>query len=319
MEHKTAVGPRDFFLWIAATIALYVSVVSVLALWFEFIDRLWGEASQYMYDPYSAGIRVAVASLIIVFPLYVYFMRILHEDIRSMPERKELWVRKWVLGFTLFLAAFTIVIDLIVLINAFLGGEELTASFVLKVFSVLIVMGGAFLYYLHEVRGTWESRKKLSQQIAAAVSAVVAISVIGAFYFIGSPQTQRFMRYDQQKVSDLQSVQWQVTDFWQQKQRLPVSLSELEDPLRGMTIPQDPQSKDGMVYEYSVVDKDTFALCATFNLATAQRIVDENAKEIGYSGMPTPADEKYWMHETGRTCFERTIDPDKFPPYTKGM
>jgi hypothetical protein len=318
MEHKPSVGPRDFFLWTAATIALYVSVISLLALWFEFIDRLWGEASQYMYDPYSAGIRIAVASLVIVFPLYVYFMRKLHEDIRIARERKELWVRKWLLGFTLFIAAFTIVVDLIVLINAFLGGEELTTSFILKVASVLVVVGGAFMYYLHEVRGTWEWKKELSQWIAAGVSVIIAASVIAAFYFIGSPQTQRFMRYDQQKVSDLQSIQWQVTDYWQQKQKLPASLNELEDPLRGMTIPQDPQAKEGQMYEYAAKDKDTFELCATFNLATPARTVEDASPDVSYP-TPTPADEKYWKHDTGRACFERTIDPDKFPPYSKGM
>jgi hypothetical protein len=86
-----------------------------------------------------------------------------------------------------------------------------------------------------------------------------------------------------------------------------------------MTIPQDPQAKEGQMYEYAAKDKDTFELCATFNLATPQRASDEDIKDAAYPTMPTMADEKYWKHEAGRTCFERTIDPDKFPPYNKGM
>ncbi len=315
MEHTPTTGPKDFFLWVAATVALYVSVVSLLALWFELLDRWLGTPSFAGYvDPYSTGIRIAVASLIVIFPLYVYFMRQLHSDIRAHHEKKELWVRRWLLVASLFIAGLTLVIDLIVLINAFLGGEELTAAFVLKILAVFVVVGGAFLYYVHEVKGTWERAEGLSKMIAGAVAVIVLASVATAFMFIGSPATQRMMRYDAQKVSDLQSLQYQITDFYQQKERLPLSIDELKDPLRGNVVPIDPQEADGFAYQYRPVTPLSFMICATFNL--------ENVQEKGTT-TPRPVDMyvdpamEYWQHKAGETCFVREVDPEKFPPYAK--
>ena len=102
---------------------------------------------------------------------------------------------------TLFIAGITIVVDLIVLINTFLGGE-LTTRFVLKVLAVLIVIGGAFLYYFYGLRGKWEVEEKTSIMIGWIVSVVVLISIISGFFIIGSPQTQRLLRLDQTKVND---------------------------------------------------------------------------------------------------------------------
>lgn len=315
--HNPTTGPKDFFLWVAATITLIVSVVSLLSLWFELIDRALGtmELSGYV-DPYSTGIRVAVASLMVIFPLYLYFMRVLHQDIRAHAEKRELWVRRWLLVAALFVAGITLVIDLIVLINAFLGGEELTAAFLLKILSIFVVVGGAFMYYVHEIKGTWEKKEGLSMSIAASVVAVVVASIIGAFFIIGSPQQQRLMRYDYQKVNDLQSMQWQITDFYQQKQRLPESLEELKDPLRGTTIPEDPQADKGMAYAYRPLGALQFELCATFNTENEATKDAAMARPVAVDVYVDPSME-FWQHKAGEVCFERTIDPERFPPYEK--
>lgn len=315
MEHTPHTGPKDFFLWVAATVSLYVSVISLLALWFELIDRTLVPAVAAGYvDPYSTGIRIAVASLIVIFPLYVYFMRQLHTDIRKHHEKKELWVRRWLLVASLFVAGLTLVIDLIVLINAFLGGEELTTAFLLKVAAVFVVVGGSFLYYVHEVKGTWEHAEGLSKAIAAMVALVVLGSVGMAFSYIGSPKTQRLMRYDAQKVSDLQSIQWQITDFYQQKERLPLSLEELKDPLRGSVVPEDPQATDGWAYQYRPVTPLSFMLCATFNFEQKK---DPHIATQPLDGMYVDPAMEYWQHQAGETCFVREVDPEKFPPYAK--
>ncbi len=321
MEHKLSVTPKDFFLWVAATVALYVSTISLLALWFEFIDRMWAQSDPYGYvDPYSAGIRIAVASLIVIFPLYVYFMRLLHTDIRLHREKRELWVRKWVLGATLFIAGLTMVVELIVLINAFLGGEELTTAFLLKVLSVFVVVGGAFMYYLYEARGTWERKERESKGIALGVALVVLASIIGAFFFMGSPSEQRARRYDAQRISDLQSIQWSITDYWQRKEALPATLDEMKDPLSGTLIPTDPEEDMGYVYEYIPTGVTpsgvaVFELCATFARADLEdsQGVSKPRGDMYYMDVSS----EYWQHDAGRVCFKREIDPEKYPPYEK--
>jgi len=307
--------PKDFFLWIGAIITLYVSAISLLTLLFQYIDVLFEDPLKNFYDPYSGAIRFAIASLIIIFPLYLYLTRLLNEDIRKQPEKKDIGVRKWLIYLTIFIAGVTVIIDLIVLINAFLGGEELTYGFILKVLSVLVVIGGVFLYYLYDLRGKWEASRQLSQTIGALVTAAVITVIVLGFFIMGSPQTQRLVRFDQEKVNDLSNIQWQIVNFYQQKERLPETLEELEDPLIGFIVPQDPQTEEE--YGYVPAEDLTFQLCAEFNKESHGYeaegkpvvVVDRSSQYSGYG-----FENENWTHGEGNTCFERTIDPERYPP-----
>jgi hypothetical protein len=62
-----------------------------------------------------------------------------------------LWIRKWLIYFTLFAAALIIIGDLVTLLNRFLEGE-LTVRFLLKVLAVFFVAGSVFYYYLWDLR-----------------------------------------------------------------------------------------------------------------------------------------------------------------------
>lgn len=309
MKPKTT--PKDFFLWVGMIIALYVSAVSLLTLLFEYIDVYFQDPLQTYYDPYSGVIRFAIASLIIIFPLYLYLTRVINQEIRRSPEKKEVGVRKWLIYLTLFIAGITVIVDLIVLIHTFLGGEELTAGFILKVISVLIVIGGVFFYYLYDLRGVWEKSKGVSQTIGGVVSVAVLAAVVSGFFIIGSPQTQRLIRFDQQKVQDLSSIQWQIVNFYQQKERLPQALAELEDPLIGFILPKDPQTKG--VYGYELAGNLTFNLCADFDKESRGYSAQTPKPVALESSVRFGIEDENWAHGTGETCFERTIDPDKFP------
>ena len=117
---KPKVTPKDFFLWLGAMVALYVSVISLLTLYFQYINHLFPDALNYYVDPYSGAIRSAIASLIVITPLYIFLTRLLNKEIREHAEKKELWVRRWLIYITLFVAGITLAIDLIFLINTFL-------------------------------------------------------------------------------------------------------------------------------------------------------------------------------------------------------
>jgi len=102
MSEHTKVTPKDFFLWVGAMAALYFSVGSFIILSFEYIERLVGTTAVIGYDPYSDSIRFAIASLIVLFPVYVIITRMLQGDIRNNPEKKNIWVRKWLIFLTVF-------------------------------------------------------------------------------------------------------------------------------------------------------------------------------------------------------------------------
>lgn len=312
---KSTAEPKDFFLWLGLIIALYGSITSLLTLLFQYINYAFPDELAGYADPYNGSIRFAMATLIVLAPTVVVLARLIRSSIEEDPSKATLWIRRWALVLTLFVASATVVIDLITLVNTFLGGE-ITERFVLKVVVVLLAAVGVFLHFLADLKGYWILNPKKANTIGIAFGVLALATIVSGFLIIGSPTTARLMRFDAQKVSDLQSIQYQVLNSWQQHQILPTTLSELADPLSGFTLPVDPQT--GNTYEYRVVSPLSFELCATFN-----------APAPDTKGMGTyPATDSYvsggfdnptFMHETGRTCYTRTIDPVRYPPYPKAI
>jgi len=179
----------------------------------------------------------------------------------------------------------------------------LTARFVLKVLSVFLVAGAVFWYYY------WDMKDKEPpgnmKFFEWAVVSVVAIGVMGAFFVMGSPQTERLRRFDEQRVSDLQNIQWQIVNYWQKKQMLPADLSLLNDDIGGFRVPVDPETKES--YEYEIHGALLFTLCAEFMTSNT------NEKGVPFTRPAPYMENDIWDHGTGRTCFERTIDPDLYP------
>lgn len=314
IQVKPRLSPKDFVLYAGAMIALYVSVFALLALLFQYVDYSFRDALGYM-DPYNTGMRIAMATLIVFAPLYVWLTRVLNQDMRHSPEKRELGFRKWLLYITLLIAGIGIAIDLVVLINTFLGGE-ITTRFILKALAVFVVAGAVFGYYLADLRGYWQMNEAKSKLVGVLALLAILVSIISGFFIMGSPADQRLIRFDQQKVADLQNIQWQVLNYWQSKQKLPVTLVDLNNTFIDFTTPTDPQN--GASYEYAVIPGTlpSFKLCANFNKA------DQNVNGMnGYSAVPYGGfrGSTSWNHDAGTVCFTRTIDPDIYPPINKGL
>lgn len=310
---KPKVTPKDFFLWAGAMIALYGSVIAFIALLFEYIDHAFPDPLEYYVDPYSGGIRFAMASLLVLVPVAVILLRFIRTDIVRNAMKSELWVRRWALVLTIFIAGAALVGDLIALINYFLGGE-LTMRFVLKVFVLLLVAGAVFLHFLADLRGYWKTNPFRATQVGIVAGGVVLIAIVSGFLILGSPAEIRLVRLDSQKVSDLQNIQWQVVNYWQQKEKVPPSLEALKDPLSGYVLPLDPQS--GESYKYMFNGRLSFKLCAMFN---KEGVGDPYAARPAAAPLGTDKglEGDTWQHAAGEVCFERTIDPERYPPFSK--
>lgn len=295
---KPKTSPKDFFLHVGAILTLYISAISLINLLFEIINTAFPDTLAYYVDPYSYSLRLSVAALIILYPLYLVLMRFIRVDTETHPEKREVGIRKWLTYLTLFVTGAAVVIDLITLINTFLGGE-ITARFVLKVLTVLVVASIVFGYYLYDLRVTQTVNLKIVRAFRYGTLLVVLGSIVGSFFVIGSPMTQRDMRFDERRVSDLQTIQWQIINHWQQKGELPKALTDLEDSISGFKVPAGP--RPGEVYEYVLNQKaNSFALCANF--------ATQSSKANGYY----PQGEN-WNHGMGKVCFDRVIDKDLYP------
>ena len=298
--------PRDVFLYLLGLITLIVSTGSFGMLIYQYIDIRFPDILQYGYATPSANyslIRTALAALVVVFPVFFWVSRTLHKDVVNEPAKRDLRVRRWLLSFTVLVTGLVVIGDLIALIQSFLNGD-LTTSFILKVLTIFFIAGSTLFYYLSELRDRTYPR----QVFQVVIVGMVVLSLGYGFYLAGSPQNQRLVRFDEQKINDLQSIQNQlVYNWWQQKGSLPQTLDMLNDPISGFSVPVDSQSSQS--YEYSLTGAKSFQLCAVFNRDT----IDSNA------AVPMIYPYYNWQHGVGRVCFDRTIDQALYPVNPKGF
>lgn len=295
-------GPKDVALWLGAMIALYGNAISLLSLLYAYVEYLFPDpALDYgYYDPYGGAVRGAMAFLIVGVPAYLVLTGLINRDLRAHREKEDLWIRRWTVVGALFIAALTILIRLVGLINDFLGGELQTRS-LLKFLATVVVLGGGIAYYWEELRGRWRTTR--ARPIGIAVASVIVLTIVGGFLVIGSPATQRDYRLDEQRVYGLQDIQGQVVSYYQQTGALPENLDRIAVLLKGYEQPTDPET--GEPYGYRATGSLTFELCATFARATPER----GGRSSIYA--PSPFDD--WTHPAGEHCFARTIDPTVYP------
>ncbi|MEK7148063.1 MAG: DUF5671 domain-containing protein, partial [Patescibacteria group bacterium] len=212
MNNKISV--KDFFLQIGAIATFYASAIALITLLFEVINFAYPKVTEY-YQYSFPSISLQVATLIVAFPLFIFLSWLMQKSYESDPGLREAPLRKFLAYATLFIAGAVVAGDLVTLIYMFLDGQELTTGFLLKVLALLVIAGGVFLYYLREIRNIISPKERNLWRIIALV--VILGSIIAGFMVIGSPASQRARRYDNTRVSDLQNIQWQIVNYYQQK------------------------------------------------------------------------------------------------------
>lgn len=326
------------FLSLGVLISLIVSVTSFFNLAFEILNKKFPDVlnATYQYGYASSQFEAArtfLAMLIIMFPTFLilaYFWK--KKEKKGLGQHDEV-IRKWLSYIIIFLSVLIVVVDLIVLVRYFVSGE-ITIRFILKV--VIAIVGAKMIlgYFIPEVWNTkWRKLFKITARYFSI--AIVFALIVWSFCVIGSPFKQRQLQLDERRVQDLQSIQWQVISYWQQKEKLPASINNLKDPLSGYSLPVDPEFEKGKTYEYAQKDKLKFELCATFSLPMPKGWQEyqgyygkggvmpmEVGTDVATSSVSYPVPypsgtNDSWDHQVGRTCFERTIDKDLYPPYPK--
>lgn len=287
---------KDVFLNLASMVTLYASATALLNLLFSVINKAYPQTLGYYYSP---SISLPVATLIIVFPLYILFMWLIEKDLASSIEARMMGIRKWLIYITLFISGGLIVGDLVTILYYFLDGEELTAGFLLKILSIIVVAGAVFGYYITDARNKLTANIRKSATVISILFALIAI-IIG-FSVIGTPQSQRLMKYDQQKFMELQTLSGQVRDYYQRTATLPQTLTELAQGFSYSISTVDPQS--GMSYVYKVRDAKTFELCATFNFDA-----DVSVTQATYYYAEDPMNPLVWdTYKAGEYCFTQMV------------
>ena len=313
--------PKDFFLHLGATIALYISAVTLVDLSFAIIDKVLPDSLNAYFSPDSIVWPISI--LIILVPVLYAIEWMIRRDVVAAPEKKEIWISRWSIYLTLFLTGTAIAIDLICLINSYLNGDA-SAPLLWEVLVVLVVAAIIFAYYL--LAHLSYSRTKRMWQTALKWLGIILVlgAVIAGFVIVGSPAKRRAMRFDEQRITDLSNIQWYVVNDWQEEGKLPQSLSFLNDPSSSTVIPNDPET--GKPYEYvpevatSTSSYPQFSLCGNFSLSDTNpgsSNIPGAAPYQSYESDSPFARTESWTHSAGHVCFSRSIDPLKYPPSPK--
>jgi len=293
-------SPKYVFLHLFTFALLYVCVVSVIALLFQYISILVPDQLQgYSYGSYDT-IRSTSSALLVCYPVFIALSWMLQRDMQKQPNLRDMRIRKWLMSLTLFVAAITILIDFIQVVYQFYGGE-ITTQFFLKLLTVLIIAAGVFGYYFWEYRRE-STPSRLPHLLAWVTSAILLVILVSGFFIAGSPAHQRSVRFDEQRTTDLQIIQSQIVSYWQTQQKLPASLTDLTSSLTGYAPASDP--KTGAAYGYHVTGEKNFQLCADFDTDSNSGGAAARYPDYGIIGL----EGSNWNHGKGIVCFERTID-----------
>lgn len=326
--------PSFFFISLGVLVSLIASASSSLVLFFESLNKKFPDVLNsvysYGYNSYDfESMRAALATLIIFFPIFILLSYFWTRESKEDMGYYNLILRKWMVYLILFLASLLIIIDLVTLVRYFVSGE-ITSRFILKVSGALFVGLLVDFYYSLKVKDVNLNNDRSNKwgMICGFVSTALFLGlIVWSFAVMGSPKEQRSWRLDTKRVEDLQSIQWQIINYWQQKEKLPEKLTDLSNPISSYYLPVDPEFEQGRVYEYIPKENLTFELCATFtreiqkgwNESGGVMPMYKETRDMAISSYPYPDGgvNESWEHKEGRTCFTRTIDKDIYPPFEK--
>lgn len=295
----TKTSAKDFFLHLGAMIALYATAISLVNLLFTVINKAYPQVNTYYSSSYSISFPVSV--MIIMFPIFILLMWLLEKSYDVEPGKRDVGIKKWLTYITLFVSGLITAGVLITVVYYFIDGRELTTGFLLKILVTFAVSLAVFMYYITDIRGKLTST---SRKIWAVASAIVIIgAIIAGFLIIGSPRTQQLIRYDEQRVSDLQNIDNEVRSYYQQYGSIPSTLNDVSKLNSYMTLPVDPQTKNSYVYVLVGQSAKAYQLCATFNKDSSA----QNTAYPMYVGAPN------WNHPAGHYCFNLTIPVSQYP------
>lgn len=291
-------------------IVLAISATALGTLYFQVINKFFPDPLAAMAGrgdwAITSSIHYAIASLIIGFPLYYGAMRIWFRKFREDEGRIESRLSRWLTYIVLLVTSVTILGDLIAVLFKLLQGE-MSARFLLKALTILIIAAVIFGFYYLERRKIQYRRnipRRTFQNFAGAVSGMVVIGIALGFYAAGSPDTARKRAFDMERARHLSTLSSCIERYANDLGGLPDSLDQLRRSSKYgycASSMRDPETSGE--YEYRIVTSSRmqgparvaeFELCASFALASSG-----TDGEFG----PYSARGRVWdEHDAGRSC-----------------
>jgi hypothetical protein len=289
---------RDAFFHLLSFTSLTASVVSLIFLFFDYLNRLFPDPA---FPDYSNGdvssVRWELAILFVSFPLFLWMSRVLQKEYAAHHEKLASGVRRWLTYLTLFITACTLIGDLIALIFSLLEGE-ITIRFFLKVLTIFILAGLPFTYYFRALRLAPEqfTKSPMHVQYRWVSIGVVLFAIVAGLIVTGSPLHGRAERFDEQRINDLRAIHGEILNIAYGNARgMPPPPRELPNPLPSTL---DEVAKNAVYQRLNVVDPETRA-------PYGYRVTSDHDYEL-CALFALPRDQQYdilWNHPSGQYCF----------------
>lgn len=300
-EPAATPNARDAFLHLLTFASLYITVSSMIVLYFSYLDYLYPDPAwmDWYAEPALQTVRYAIAAVVISFPLLMVLTVILERAVPKEPGIQVHPARKWLTYLTVFLAAAVILGDAITLLYHFLEGA-LTTRFVLKAVVLLVIAAVVLSYYALSPGLAAAAIRFHRPRYFLSVAALLLVtgSVVLGFAMAGSPFSARLRRLDEKRIEDLRAIHRTIQQIATQTDKntntvtlirsLPKTLDEVAEYQRTREAGRrldlaDPRT--GERYAYAVTGEKTYELCATFQLAR------EKKRDL------------FWNHPAGKHCF----------------
>lgn len=283
---------KHAFFYLLVLFTLGVVACGAGGVLFAVIEQAYPLPGEYPGGLAQAGMRLALSGVIVAGPVLYLVLRAVNLALERGTMAAQAGVRRWLTYLILLVAAKTTIVDLVVSLNALLGGE-LTARFLLKALTILGIAAAVLAYFTYDLtRKSFVRDHVVRSSGAAYLAAVVAVLGLG-FTHVGGPTEARQVREDAQRVQHLNSLTMGIAQFHRENKRLPAGLDELvktKAVFAAVTV--DPVT--GQPYEYRSRTDREYELCADFALAMPAQ------QPMAFPG-------PQWQHERGRTCFVRTV------------
>ena len=145
----------DAFEHILLFISLYVLATAIAFILHYFIDHWFpavDDTERYIARGFAKTmLRIYNASLIVSYPLFVFFFWRITKRTMEFPALRSLRSRKFLIYLTLVVTFLIMISYIIYTIFSFLEGN-ITVNFILHLIVTLAVAGSVFGYYLQQVR-----------------------------------------------------------------------------------------------------------------------------------------------------------------------
>ena len=293
-KHFKGAGAFDAFLNLLSLISLAWVSWATGSIAFQLANKFLAGTNDLARMTYTAvfseqSVKYAIASLIILTPIYFVAVNVLHKNYKDGKLNHQSGVYRWLTYLMLLISALSIIGSLVALIFGFLNGDY-TSVVVVKILTVLIIASLIFSYYFYDLRRKdYNKKDKISIIFGSAVGVIIVILLIAGVMVIDSPTTVRLKMTDNLTVQNLESINNMLNQVYSMDKKLPDDMNST----RYQSILAN-ANRDASKISYRKINDSEFELCADFLVDISK---EQNATYYNQAS--------WYAHGSGHQCFNQ--------------